>query len=86
MSFVSRSLHAPLKVSFPSPKRRSPNHHLARAAREVVIWRPSLGMKLFLPTPQGISQAALRVGDSGGPLVVVINGLVFQCSHKLRMQ
>ena len=39
-------------------------------------------MKLFLPTPQGISQAALRVGDSGGPLVV-INGLVFQC---LRMQ
>ena len=35
-------------------------------------------MKRFLPTPQGISQAALRVGDSGGLLVVVINGLVFQ--------
>ena len=30
-----------LKVSFPSPKWRSPNHHWARAAREVVIWRPS---------------------------------------------
>ena len=30
------------KVSFPSSKWRSPNHHLARCARSVVIWRPPL--------------------------------------------
>ena len=44
------------------------------------------GYETFSPNPQGISQAALRVGDSGGLLVVVINGLVLQCLHKLRMQ
>ena len=66
-----------IKVSFPS---RSGGRQITteRAQRR--------GMKLFLPTPQGISQAALRVGDSGGLLVVVINGLVFQCLHELRMQ
>ena len=70
--------HCIFKVSCPSPKWRSPNPHQARAAREVVIWRPSsegVGMKVFSHSFRPWSKPYF----GWRPLVVVINGLVFHC-------